>query len=209
MSPRVFRRTATVVSLASLMFLAQAATAVAKTSKPPRNSVISTLKPNQCTSKPVSRRLNARRESRNREARFPALRLGTRPYCGTDLGACKYAITDAEVEGNWVATALYFCYNGGAITYMTPTGGNTQYGIGSGFGLVDWDQWTYCCLGNYHWSMHKIADFVTYLDFGLFRHDCVKNEIHLYGNGTVIYNSGWWNRWTWWSNQTDCALGPG
>jgi hypothetical protein len=150
------------------------------------------------------RKAPSRGEGR-RSRRRPILR----PHCGTHLGACKYVITDAEVEGNWVATALYFCYNGGAVTYVTPTGGDTNIGIGGGWGFVDFDRYAYCCVGNYHWYMAKIANFVQQVDWFTWRHDCVQNEIHLYGNGTVIKYPGWWNRWTAFTNQTDCALGPG
>jgi hypothetical protein len=208
---RLARRTVIILgSIALLSLLAESALGVGQTNNPTKDRLASTGRgPDMCDvgRKVLSRRVGRfapRREGMRRHARLPV----AAPNCGGG-DPCRWVDTGTSLEGNWVSTSVLFCWNGSAVTYIWPTGGSTSAGAGESFYLQDWDRWSYCCVGHWEWHMDKIANFTIVTSRLTWRHDCLRNELHLYGNGTYSTNPGWWFRWTAFTDLTDCAAGPG
>jgi hypothetical protein len=110
---------------------------------------------------------------------------------------CREISTSTSLDGNSVSTWLVFCWTGTSVYSVTPTGGSTTASSASNWILNDWDQWSYCCVGQSAWHMYKIADFALWEPAGPpWLNDCLRNELHLYGNGTYSSNPGHWQKFS-------------
>jgi hypothetical protein len=90
-----------------------------------------------------------------------------------------------------MSTSVYWCWNGNVVTSTSPVGGSTTFSKPLFWGWRGFAKDSYCCQGQSQWHLNRIGMWSTQVDNEWYT-DCVRNEMHLYGNGTYTTNPGAW-----------------
>ena len=100
-------------------------------------------------------------------------------------GGCKTTVTDGSSDAVWMRTEVFWCWDGRVVTTASPS---TSHG-------EDWRYlWeglttdSYCCVGQSTWSLTRVGRWENV--FVSNAHLCVRNELHLNGNGSYSTNPG-------------------
>jgi hypothetical protein len=109
------------------------------------------------------------------------------PLCGGP-GGCRTTVTSSDGgSGFWMSTTVDWCWDGNVVTWQT---NSTTHGEGCcgwvGFG---YSTDSYCCVGQWEWHLNRVGTWLHWRGATPF---CVRNEMHLYGDGHYTTNPGWY-----------------
>lgn len=96
---------------------------------------------------------------------------------------CKTTNTGSSHDGNSMDSSIYWCWDGSVVTSVAPSTSHQAAFNWIWAGLIIDNR---CCVGNSTWNMTRVGKFIGSYNL------CIRNEVHLNGDGSFSTNPGWY-----------------